>query len=78
MAADNTPRKYERPPRLSNISLSPNPIRDPNTWLPIGPKYIYMFGPNGYEKDWVPVVGEDKRDLRDPEEVGKEYLARHS
>ena len=41
-----------------------------------GGKHLLPWGSKGYDPNWEPVVGKDIRDLRDPEEVGKEYLAR--
>ena len=62
MAADNEPRK--RAPR----------VRLPNVMIGSGGKHILPWGSSGYDKNWVPAVGEDTRDLRDAEELGREIL----
>jgi len=63
------------------------PVRDSATGMVKGPKYIYPWGlsyklneitgkAEWFIPEWEPIVGEDIRDMRDPETVGKEYLAR--
>lgn len=60
--------------------MNPNPrpkkpASVPSVMVGSDGKLIQPWGPGGTPNDkWVPIVGEDIRDMRDPSEVGEQIL----
>lgn len=59
------PNVFTKPERLPDVMVGKSGL-------------IYPWGESGYHKDgwWVPPECEDRRDMRDPEALGRAYLAR--
>lgn len=70
--AEYSPNVFVKPPRVPDRVLG-TPLRDPNGRI-VGPQWLSPWGSGGYAGGWIPTQGFDVRDMRDPTQVGKEYL----